>query len=294
MDSMSIAIGALKAAQAGLDVAGNNIANASTEGYHRQRVEFTPAYSSETNGFLLGGGVNVTTISRIIDTVLEKQLTRQYSLAGQARTELNTLGSVEAAFGELSTGGGLSAAIDDFFNSLGNLAADPGAGHLQTQVVRTAELMATQFRTLGTFLSDLSVSVAEKAYATVKQINEYAEQIAQLNYQIRDISLKGGSANNLTDQRDARINKLAELVGVSVMEREDGVIDVNFGGSWLVVGSEGAGMRRLVRETCDWLVRLPMRGRVSSLNAAVAGSVALYEMARQRMEARDKAEGRHA
>lgn len=44
----------------------------------------------------------------------------------------------------------------------------------------------------------------------------------------------------------------------------------------LVVGSEGEGMRRLVRESCDGLLRLPMRGRVESLNAAVAGSVALY------------------
>jgi 23S rRNA (guanosine2251-2'-O)-methyltransferase len=50
----------------------------------------------------------------------------------------------------------------------------------------------------------------------------------------------------------------------------------------LVVGSEGQGMRRLVRETCDFLVRLPMRGQIGSLNAAVAGSVALYEIARQR------------
>lgn len=44
----------------------------------------------------------------------------------------------------------------------------------------------------------------------------------------------------------------------------------------LVVGSEGEGMRRLVRESCDLLLRLPMRGRVESLNAAVAGSVALF------------------
>ncbi len=50
----------------------------------------------------------------------------------------------------------------------------------------------------------------------------------------------------------------------------------------VVVGSEGQGMRRLVRETCDHLVRLPMRGQINSLNAAVAGSVALYEAARQR------------
>jgi len=44
----------------------------------------------------------------------------------------------------------------------------------------------------------------------------------------------------------------------------------------LVVGSEGQGMRPLVRTSCDWVLRLPMRGRVTSLNAAVAGSIALY------------------
>ncbi len=50
----------------------------------------------------------------------------------------------------------------------------------------------------------------------------------------------------------------------------------------VVVGSEGRGMRRLVGERCDFLVQLPMRGAVTSLNAAVAGSVLLYEVLRQR------------
>jgi 23S rRNA (guanosine2251-2'-O)-methyltransferase len=54
----------------------------------------------------------------------------------------------------------------------------------------------------------------------------------------------------------------------------------------VVVGSEGQGMRRLVRERCDFLVRLPMRGRISSLNASVAGSVLLYETLRQRRSVR--------
>lgn len=44
----------------------------------------------------------------------------------------------------------------------------------------------------------------------------------------------------------------------------------------LVVGSEGEGLRRLTRERCDFLVRIPMRGHIHSLNAAVAGSIALY------------------
>jgi 23S rRNA (guanosine2251-2'-O)-methyltransferase len=50
----------------------------------------------------------------------------------------------------------------------------------------------------------------------------------------------------------------------------------------LVVGSEGAGLRRLVRESCDFAIRLPMRGKVQSLNASVAASIALYEIWQQR------------
>ena len=50
----------------------------------------------------------------------------------------------------------------------------------------------------------------------------------------------------------------------------------------LVVGSEADGLRRLVRERCDWLMRMPMHGRINSLNASIAGSIALYEVLRQR------------
>ncbi|MBN1584391.1 MAG: 23S rRNA (guanosine(2251)-2'-O)-methyltransferase RlmB [Anaerolineae bacterium] len=53
----------------------------------------------------------------------------------------------------------------------------------------------------------------------------------------------------------------------------------------LVVGSEGSGMRRLVKDTCDLKIRLPMVGQINSLNAAVAGSIALYEVAHQRKRA---------
>ena len=51
----------------------------------------------------------------------------------------------------------------------------------------------------------------------------------------------------------------------------------------IVVGAEGHGLRRLVRESCDYLVRIPMQGSVGSLNAAVAGSIALYESRRPKI-----------
>jgi 23S rRNA (guanosine2251-2'-O)-methyltransferase len=57
--------------------------------------------------------------------------------------------------------------------------------------------------------------------------------------------------------------------------RLPGEVDLS-GPLGLVIGNEGEGMRRLVRQSCDFLLRLPMRGKIESLNAAVAGSIALY------------------
>lgn len=77
------------------------------------------------------------------------------------------------------------------------------------------------------------------------------------------------------------INKLKNegvwVIGLESTKEAKSLEEVDLGGPLaLVVGSEGEGMRALVRKSCDQLIRLPMRGRINSLNAAVAGSIALY------------------
>jgi len=93
--------------------------------------------------------------------------------------------------------------------------------------------------------------------------------------------------------------KIAEVVNIarSVEElKEAGVWTVGLAGdspkrydhldltlpTAFVLGAEGTGLRRLVRERCDWLVSIPMQGHVQSLNVSVAAGIALFEAVRQR------------
>lgn len=93
----------------------------------------------------------------------------------------------------------------------------------------------------------------------------------------------------------ARVTNLARAIdylkdcGLWVVGAEAGGAeifwDVDLGRALaLVIGAEGKGLSRLVREKCDYLVSLPMAGRLESLNAAVAAAVVAYEVVRQRRE----------
>ena len=237
MQAYSIGISGLAAAQKALEVIGNNVANAATEGYHRQRVELSPAYSSQVGATLLGGGVDIAGVTRIIDRILELEILRQQSSLEQVSQEATTLRTIENAFGELSGEGTLSELIDKFFNTLQDLCAHPSEIIWQSEVVTAGENLANQFQTLGDFLIQIDAQIALEAENTIERINTLINQIAELNDDIERMEMTGGQANNLCDQRDQRITELAELIGIEVQNREHGVVDVSIAGIAVVAGS---------------------------------------------------------
>ncbi len=237
MSNYSIGISGLNAAQSTLDIIGNNIANAATEGYHKQRVELTPAFASQDGALLIGGGVNFEGVTRIIDNLLEQQILRQSYLLGHLSQQLSTLRSVESSFGEFTDAGGLNDTINDFFNAFQDLSTHPNEPIWQNQAVSSAQTLAQKFNSLATFLSDLQTQITLEAENTIEQINTLAERIAELNDSIEKIEITGGQANNLRDQRDQCISQLSELVGLETHNREHGVVDVTIAGMPLVIGT---------------------------------------------------------
>jgi len=237
VDSFSIGLSGLSTAQKCLDVVGNNIANAATEGYHKQRIILNPAYSSQTGSIVLGGGVEVSNISRLIDTLLEEEILRQRSMLEQSSQELSTLRTVESALGEFSAGNSLSATMDEFFNALQDLSAHPGEIIWQKQVVSAGEALAGQFRTMGEFLANMEYQITLEAGNAVEQINTLVGQIGELNNKIQTMEIGGAKANNLRDQRDQYVTELSKLIDVQTVSREYGVVDVTAGAIPLVIGT---------------------------------------------------------
>lgn len=111
-----------------------------------------------------------------------------------------------------------------------------------------------------------SASVTSTVYKTsagaINNIKVY--RVKNLTRSIKDLKDKGFWIYGLAGEADSSIDK-ADLTGKV----------------GLVVGNEGSGISRLVRDNCDMLVNIPMLGRVNSLNASVAAGISMYELLRQ-------------
>ena len=237
MDSFNIGISGLKAAQTAFDIIGNNIANAATDGYHRQRLNLTPAYTSQVGRVLLGGGVDIAGITRMIDGFLEKEIRWQQSSLEQVSQELAMLRTVESSFGELSDSSGLSTVLDDFFNALQNLSLHPAETIWQNQAITAAQTMAVKFNSLGQFLITLEHQISLEAEIVINQINDLTGKIAELNYNIQRQEISGGQALNLRDQRDQCILELSKLISVETVARDYGKVDVSANGIPVVINT---------------------------------------------------------
>jgi len=248
MDSFGIGISGLNAAQRAFDIAGNNIANAATEGYHRQRLNLSPSYTSQIGSVVLGGGVDIAGITRMIDGFLQKEIFRQQSSLDQVSQELAMLRTVENSFGELSDGSGLSTTLDDFFNALQDLSAHPAESIWQNQAVTSAQTMAAKFKTLGQFLTSLESQISLEAENVVNQINALTGKIAELNHNIGKQEINGGQAYNLRDQRDQCITELSKLIGVETEAREYGVVDISINGIPVVISTFAFGLEAGIEE----------------------------------------------
>ncbi|MFA6132750.1 MAG: flagellar hook-associated protein FlgK [Phycisphaerae bacterium] len=211
MPNFSIGLSGIQVSQRALELIGANIANAGTEGYHRQDLTIVPMVGSSADNDVTGA--EVSTVRRAIDQLTENQLLRQQTLSGQTNEELSTLQLIESSFGDVSANR-LAGSLEDFFGALRQLAAQPNSPALQEQVIAAGQSLGAQFRDASAFLRNAQEDVRLQAEDMVRQVNTLTGEIADINAQIGPAEAGGAIAGALRDRRGQCMTELAALVDI--------------------------------------------------------------------------------
>ena len=233
-----IGLSGLSAAQAGLVTTGHNIANANTDGYHRQRIEQSTAVLLRTGSGFFGQGVQVDTVLRSYSQFLDAQVSQARAQASYQSTLNTQLSQIDNVLADSNTG--LTPALQDFFTALHDVAASPASVPSRQSLLSSGAALAARFNALNTRFEEIRGGVNSQIAATVTEINSYAQQIASLNSKIMAVQQKPTQPpNDLLDQRGVLVDKLNALVGASLVAQSDGSINVIIGnGQNLVIGQQ--------------------------------------------------------
>ncbi|MDU2063409.1 MAG: flagellar hook-associated protein FlgK [Sporomusaceae bacterium] len=228
----------LYAQQAAINTVGHNVANASTEGYSRQRanlVSTTPqTIIGQSGSYQLGTGVDVASVTRARDSFIDQQYWKENSTLSASNSTYNTLGKVENALGE-PTDTGIQSVLNNFWQSWQTLSTNASDEATRTTVRERGAEIVSAIKTSAQQLQNMVSDINDTINARVGTINQYAAQISDLNRQISITEASGTDhANDLRDKRDLLIDNLSTLGNVSVNEDKNGRYVVQFGTTTLV------------------------------------------------------------
>ena len=230
---LNTAFRSLEASTMALSVASNNIANAATPGYSKQRVIFEEA-PNIGDRFLSGSGVNVVKVEALRERLIDGRLQTEISAKAGAELLYDTLSEIETLFND---GGdtGMLPEITDFFNAFHTLALDPISINFREEVRIEAANLAQAFQVRGGALRDARLTADAGLKDDVDRVNALADQIAGISAQVIKSEAGGQSANDLRDMRGELVRELSEFLDVSELESSSSYQLYAVGGLMLVL-----------------------------------------------------------
>lgn len=272
MDSLGIGMRGLNAAQTAIDVTGQNISNANTEGYSRKRIgQQADAINNEVFG-QKGMGVEVTDITRIRDSFLDRQTWEALGDKGY-NTEVDTAYTRLENILKEPTEDGLAAKMNAFFASWQDLANNPGDLSAREAVKAGAEVMIDTFQNVFKQIENYGLSMNNPLGQKAMMVNDLTGQIHMLNEKIAGVEARPGeTANDSRDQRDLLVRKLSTLIDVQTIEDAQGRCVITSGGSMLVGPTEA-----LKLETYGQDTTLSDGTTTSELRLRIVGSYRKFE-----------------
>jgi flagellar hook-associated protein 1 FlgK len=226
----------LQAMQIGLHVVGNNIANANTPGFIRERVLYAPAPVQKVGNLTLGNGVEIAGIIQNIDQFVEERLRDVGGDRASSDIQQKVYKDLEAILGELGDTD-VSTSLTNFFNGIQEVVDHPEDMALRNLAVEAGKTLATRINTLHRRVSTAYEEFGVGVNNLTTEINGLTEEVRALNLKI--VALEGGQsianqAGGLRSQRNVALKRLAEIANVKITENQVGSVSIAMNGEVLV------------------------------------------------------------
>ncbi len=238
--ALQVASNSLQANQIGLQVVGQNIANANTPAYSREEVVYVPAPTQQLGSLFIGLGVKVEGVIQKADQFLNERYRAAISDTASSAAQESTYKDLEALLGVLNDSS-ISSSLTKFFNSIGDVLNQPQSLSARNLATLNGENLTGDIKNLSMRVRDLQGSQNSQLQGLVKDTNTHLETIRKLNLQIS--SLEGGAGSSaqavgLRDRRDKALQDLSQLIGIQTQEQPSGALNVFHNGEFLVFEGE--------------------------------------------------------
>lgn len=264
INALNSARTSLEVNQKSIEITGNNIANVNTEGYSRQKAVLETYPAMNFGDFFIGQGVKITNVSREHDVFIERQIKQKAVDYGYQDALTRPLSELERVL--TITEDNISTDIDNFFDSLQELTADPSDLVQRNNVILQGEVLATSFNNVINDLDAIQQNINNTILSKLDEVNAQLREIADLNERIYSIEIRGQMANSARDQRDMVARNLAMTVGAQSIEDNNGMLAVSLPGGLPLV--QGLMPMRLVADTSgnQMTLQLEAGGVLRNLN----------------------------
>jgi flagellar hook-associated protein 1 FlgK len=243
--ALSIAGNALNVFSTGVQVTGNNLANASTPGYIVENLQLTPGPSYGVSPLVLGTGVEAVGVKQQVNQFLQQQIlgaTSDYNSSNQLNSVYTNLQQQLQALGDNN----LSTQFSSFAGALSNLANQPSSAALNAQAVSAGTSLANSISSLRASIDSQRSQDNSQVQQLVTQANTLIQNIVQLNPQITKLEssqLLQSQAGSLRDQRYQDLNQLSQIIPITYSENSDGSINIYSGSNYVVLGQQSQQLR---------------------------------------------------
>ena len=250
--TLNLGARSLQTQQQGVEVAGHNLANASNTAYSRQRLQIQASAPLLTSIGSAGTGVDGVAITQLRNAFLDQQIQGETSVTSFLQSQQTALqyaqtgigeqlqgnNSTAGATGDVGSTGALASDLSGLFNAFQNLSTTPSSITSRQAVISQAQQLTSQFNQLDQRLASINGQLNQSVQTDVTSANQFLSDIAKLNKQITlSETATSGTANDLRDLRQQKVESLAKLVNFQSATTPEGAVNISVGGNLLVAGT---------------------------------------------------------